>query len=248
MALVARMRAPEAPYRADAARRLAGLVPDGVHRTFPQAGEALKAALHDADPRVRRVVVWLVTAPARRRVFDAMPRRPGWMDPRLLFRVLCVDPKSGLFDDDDLLALLDDPDARVRIQAADTLAAAGDQRAVPAALAVLGDREAELRSRGAEAIEILLWRMFAWWRPEVVEQVLGPLLGALGDPDKLVRLSAVRALGETRDSRAAPGVAAVRLDACWASVVRDALDKLGRPARPEPAGPGAGSAVPGRRG
>jgi HEAT repeat protein len=129
--------------------------------------------------------------------------------------------------------LLDDPDTRVREEALEALAEAGDRESIPSILGLLGDAEAGVRNRAIESLSELLEDADA--SDPQVQAAAVAIAERLSDPESNVRRQAADALGDF------PGQTTVSalirsLDDAHEEVREHAIDSL--------AGLEASSAVP----
>jgi HEAT repeat protein/beta-lactamase regulating signal transducer with metallopeptidase domain len=128
-----------------------------------------------------------------------------------------------------LIAALSDPDANVRMAAANSLGQLEDPRAIPALIAASRDSNAQVRSAAFDALT-------NFEDPRVVE----PMIAALKDPDADVRQRAAQTLGSLQDKRALQPLMAALADSS-ADVRQAAAQSLGELQDPAAAGALAGA-------
>lgn len=121
--------------------------------------------------------------------------RPSWF--LLTLWVACwIAPTAGCYQDapaptpqttiDLLITLLGDPDASIRLTAAESMGKIGDQKAEPYLLRALHDGDPMVREAAARSVGQL---------PEVGGEAGPELVALLRDPDVAVRRAAAQALG-----------------------------------------------------
>jgi HEAT repeat protein len=216
--------------------------------TIPPAVEALREALGEDNPAVRRRAVrllapWAARLPEAQSLLRQALRDPAWPVRRAAVQGLAGDPTAS----GDLAAALADPDPGVRDAAAEALAGANAPGAVEALANCLADHDEDVRLAAAQTLKRYgchacgaLEALQAALRDEA-ERVRVAAAGALealrataSEPDLLalladgrreVRLAAMRALGEV--GGASTGAALLPLLGQEAEV-GEALGKIGR--------------------
>lgn len=123
-----------------------------------------------------------------------------------------------------LIAALSDPDASVRMAAAQSLGRLEDPRAIPALINATHDSNVQVRSAAYNALA-------DFDDPRILE----PMIAALKDPDSDVRQQAAHALGHLEDKRAVPPLIAALSDSS-ADVRQAAAYSLGELRDPAAAG------------
>ena len=140
---------------------------------------------------------WILRLEDARTLRDAAPAAPAVPAPPAVparGRNAAVAPPPPRVPD--LVALLSDPEARVRRRAALAIGRAGVPAGVPALVRVLADSDPEVRQMAAYALGLV-----------GDTSARDPLLAALADPAPVVKGSAAEALGLLGDVSSAPAIA-----------------------------------------
>ncbi|HNV03347.1 MAG TPA: HEAT repeat domain-containing protein [Vicinamibacterales bacterium] len=151
-----------------------------------------------AGPTFDEKMAWMIRLEDQRilRAPEPPPAAPAPQPKRRLWQRRPPPPPAAV---PDLLALLRDPEGRVRRRAAQAVGRVGlPEGAAPLAAVLASDADAEVRQMAAFALGLIRDR-----------SSVGPLRAALDDPSPLVRGRAAESLGLLGDAGSAPAIAAM---------------------------------------